>query len=51
MTETDIDCGHTKTILHARNVNKSCNLATFLYFNDRVSDNFMVEKVKSMLVA
>ena len=55
MTETDIDYGHTKTILHARNIKKSCNLVTFLYlnsnnFNDRFSDNFMVEKVKSILV-
>ena len=26
MTETDIECGHTKTTLYARGVNKSCRM-------------------------
>ena len=55
MTETDIECGHTKTTLHARGVNKSCKMITFSHlnssnFNDNFKDNFMQEKVKSILV-
>ena len=55
MTETDIECGHTKTTLYARGVNKSCKMITFSHlnssnFNDNFKDNFMEEKVKSILV-
>ena len=54
MTETDIECGNTKTTLYARGVNKSCEI-TFSHlncrtFNDNFKDNFMQEKVKSTLV-
>ena len=53
MTETDIECGHTKTTLHARGVNKSCKMITFSHlnssnFNDNFKDNFMQEKVMSI---
>ena len=37
MTETDIECGHTKTTLYARDVNKSCKMITFSHLN---SSNF-----------
>ena len=55
MTETDIECGHTETTLYARGVNKSCKMITFSHlnssnFNDNFKDNFMQEKVKSILV-
>ena len=55
MTETDIECGHTKTSLHARGVKKSCKMITFSRlnssnFNDNFKDNFMLEKGKSILV-
>ena len=55
MTETDIECGHTKTILHARGVNKSRKIITFSHLNstnirDNFKDNFMHEKGKSTLV-
>ena len=55
MTETDIECGHTKTTLHARGVDKSYKIITFSYlnstnFNDNFKDNFMQENVKSTLV-
>ena len=55
MTETDIEYGHTKTILHARSVNKSRKIVTFSHlnstnFNDNFNDNFMQEKVESTLV-
>ena len=55
MTETDIECGHTKTTLHARGVNKSRKIITFPHlnstnFNDNFKENFMPEKVKSTLV-
>ena len=55
MTETDIECGHTKTALYARGVNKGCKMITFSHlnsgdFNDNFKDNFMQEEVKSMLV-
>ena len=51
MKETDIECGHIKTTLHARGVNSSCKIIAFshlscTYFND----NFMREKVKSTLI-
>ena len=51
MTETDIECGHTKTTLYARGVNKSCKMITYSHlnssnFNDNLKDNFMQEKVK-----
>ena len=55
MTETDIECGHTKTALYARGVNKGCKMITFFHlnssgFNDNFKDNFMQEEVKSILV-
>ena len=51
MTETDIEYGHTKTILHARGVNRSCKIITFSHLDStNVNDNFMWEKVKSTLV-
>ena len=55
MTETNIECGHTKTNLHARGINKSRKIITFSYlnstnFNDNFKDNFMQGKVKSTLV-
>ena len=51
MTETDTECGHTKTTLYARGVNKSCKMITYSHlissnFNDNFKDNFMQEKVK-----
>ena len=54
MTETDIECGHTKTTLHARGVNKSCKMITFSHlnssnFSDNFRHNFMLEKVKSLV--
>ena len=56
MTETDIECGQTKTSLHSRGVKESCKIITFSHlnpsnFNDNFKDNFMLEKVKSVLVA
>ena len=50
MTETNIECGHTKTT-HARGVNKSCKMIAFSHlscrnFNANFKDNFMLEKVK-----
>ena len=50
MTETDIECGHTKTTLHARGVNKSRKIIAFSHlnstnFNDNFKENFMPEKV------
>ena len=55
MTETNIECGHTKTALYARGVNKVCTVITFSHlkcsnFNDNFKDNFMQEEVKSILV-
>ena len=55
MTETDIECGHTKTILHARGVNISRKIIIFSHlnstnFNDNFKDDFMREKVKSTLI-
>ena len=55
MTETAIECEHTKTTLHVRGVNKNCKMITFSHlnssnFNDNFKDNFMQEKVKSILV-
>ena len=55
MTETDIECGHTKTALYARGVNKDCKMITFSHlnscdFNDNFKDNFMQEEVKLILV-
>ena len=46
MTETDIECGHTKTTLYARGVNKSCKIITFSHLNSsNFNDNFMWEKL------
>ena len=55
MTENDIECGHTKTTLYAHGVKKSCKMITFSHlnssnFNDNFKDDFMQEKVKSILV-
>ena len=33
MAETDIECGHTKTALYARGVNKGCKMITFSHLN------------------
>ena len=48
MTETNTKCGHSKTSVHARGVNKSCKMITFSHsnstnFNDNFKDNFMQE--------
>ena len=50
MTETDIECGHTKKTLHACGVNKSHKIITFSHlistnFNDNFKDNLMQEKL------
>ena len=55
MAEADIECGHTKTALYARSVNKGCQMITFSHlnsrdFNDSFKDNFMQEEVKSIQV-
>ena len=55
MAETDIECGHTKTAIYARGVNKGCKMITLSHlnssnFNDKFKDNFMLEGVKSILV-
>ena len=53
MTETNIECGHTKATLYVRDVNKSCKMITYSHlncsnFNDNFKYNFMQEKVKSI---
>ena len=45
MTETDIECWHTKTTLHVRGVNKSRKIIAFSHLNstnfkDNFKDNF-----------
>ena len=55
MTETNIECGHSKAALYSPGVCKSCKMITFSHlnfsnFNDNCKDNFMPEKVKSILV-
>ena len=55
MAENDIECGHTKTTLHVRGVNRSCEMITFSHLNssninDNLKDNSLLEKVKSILV-
>ena len=55
MTETDIECQHTKTALYACGVKKGCKMITFSHlnssdFNDNIKDNFMEAEVKSILV-
>ena len=55
MTETNIECGHTKTTFHACGINKSGKIIAFSHldstkFNDNFKDNFMREKVKSTLL-
>ena len=55
MTERDTECGHTKATLYADGVNKSCKMIPFSHlnfsnFNDNLKDNFMLEKVISVLV-
>ena len=52
MTETDIECGHTKETLHACGVNRSRKIITFSRLNStNINDNFVWENVKSTLVA
>ena len=42
MTETDIECGHTKTTLYAHGVKKSCKMITFSHLNSsNFNDNFI----------
>ena len=42
MTETDIECGHTKTTIYVRDVNKSFKMITFSHLNSINFDhNFM----------
>ena len=42
MTKTDIECGHTKTTLYARGVNKSYKMVTFPHVNpSSFNDDFM----------
>ena len=53
MTETDIECGHTKATPHARGVNKSCKIITFSHlnstnFNDNFKDNFRQENAQPL---
>ena len=51
MAETNIECGHAKTTLNARGVNKSRKIITFSHLNSTdFNDNFMREKVKSTLI-
>ena len=55
MAEIDIECGYTKTTLYALGINKSCKMVTFSHlnssnFNDNFKDNFMLEKVRPILV-
>ena len=52
MTETDIECGHTKTALYACGVNKGCTFSHLNArdFNDNLKDNFVQEEIKSILV-
>ena len=33
MTETDIECEHTKVTLHARGINRSQKIITFAHLN------------------
>ena len=54
MTETDIECEHTKTALYAPGVYKGCKMITFFHlnsidFNDNFKYNFMQEEVTSIL--
>ena len=53
MTETDIECGHTKTTLYVRGINKSCKMVTYSHlnssnFNDNFKDKIMQEKFKTI---
>ena len=49
--EINIECGHTKTTLYVRGVNKSCKMIAFSHLNsNNFKDNIMQEKVKSILV-
>ena len=51
MAETDIECGHTKTTLHARGVNRSHKIITFSHLNStNVNNNFMQENINATLV-
>ena len=50
MTETDIECGHTKTTLHARGVNRSRKIISFSHLNSTNVKRYYAEKIKSILV-
>ena len=52
MTETDIECGHTKITVYPSGVNKICKMIYLnsSNFNDNFKHNFMPEKVESILV-
>ena len=50
MAETDIECGHTKTALYARSVNKGYQMITFSHlnssdFNDSFKDALCRKKL------
>ena len=50
MTETNIEFGHTQTVLYVRGVNKSCKMINFSHLNssnlnDNFKDNLMREKL------
>ena len=46
MTETDIDCGPTKTTLHVCGINKSCKMVTFSDLNFK-EGHFNLQKWKT----
>ena len=51
MSETDTECGHTKTTRVARGVNRSRKIITFSHLKStNTNDTFMREKFKSALV-
>ena len=55
MTETYIECGHTKTTIHACGVKLSYKIITFSHLNSNFNYNFrnnsMQQKVESTFVA
>ena len=53
MTETDVECGHTKTTLYVLGINESCKMVTYSHlnsrnFNDNFKYNIMQEKFESI---
>ena len=46
MAETDIECGHTKTALHVRGINKSCKMISFSHLNFK-EGHFNLQKWKT----